>query len=145
MTKKGETLNTGPHHQRYIRNGCNVSIPLHTPTRQLPSSKCNANGPPFCLANLLSCPILCPRNPIAPIMATTGLAAAGHTKYDATTPPKPSSLPQDVVGKLLVNLDKEIEVARKVSFDLWSRWRVGIRDKQEKVIRGGRTARRCER
>lgn len=78
-------------------------------------------------------------------MATTGLAAAGHTKYDATTPPKPSSLPQDVVGKLLVNLDKEIEVARKVSFDLWSRWRVGIRDKQEKVIRGGRTARRCER
>lgn len=48
-------------------------------------------------------------------MATTGLAASGHTKYDATTPPKASSLPQEVVGKLLVNLDKEIEQARKVS------------------------------
>ena len=41
-------------------------------------------------------------------MATTGLAASKGTKYDATTPPKPSSLPGDIVNQLLVNLDSEI-------------------------------------
>lgn len=42
-------------------------------------------------------------------MATTGLASSATTKFDAVTPPKPSSLPADLVGQLLVNLDKEIE------------------------------------
>jgi len=41
-------------------------------------------------------------------MATTGLASSAASKFDATTPPKPSSLPADVVDKLLVNLDDRI-------------------------------------
>lgn len=41
-------------------------------------------------------------------MATTGLASSLASKYDAVTPPKPSSLPSDIVGKLLINLDDEI-------------------------------------
>lgn len=42
-------------------------------------------------------------------MATTGLASSAGTKFDATTPPKPSSLPADVVNNLLVNLDDRIK------------------------------------
>lgn len=43
-----------------------------------------------------------------PTMATTGLASSAATKFDAVTPPKPSSLPQDIANQLLVNLDSEI-------------------------------------
>ena len=41
-------------------------------------------------------------------MATTGLASSSATKFDAVTPPKPSSLPAELVGQLLVNLDDKI-------------------------------------
>lgn len=41
-------------------------------------------------------------------MATTGLADSMTSKFDATTPPKASQLPADIVGKLLVNLDAQI-------------------------------------
>jgi xylulose-5-phosphate/fructose-6-phosphate phosphoketolase len=41
-------------------------------------------------------------------MATTGLASSAASKFDAVTPPKPSSLPSDIVSKLLVNLDDQI-------------------------------------
>lgn len=53
-------------------------------------------------------------------MATTGLASSSASKFDAVTPPKPSSLPADLVNQLLVNLDKEIEeISSKDSkFDL---------------------------
>lgn len=46
-------------------------------------------------------------------MATTGLAASAGTKFDATTPTKASSLPGDIVGKLLVNLDSEIKALKE--------------------------------
>ena len=52
-------------------------------------------------------------------MATTGLASSAATKFDATTPPKPSELPGDLVSKLLVNLDGQIETLKNdKSFDL---------------------------
>jgi xylulose-5-phosphate/fructose-6-phosphate phosphoketolase len=52
-------------------------------------------------------------------MATTGLAASAATKFDAVTPPKPSSLPQELVTKLLVNLDDEIKALQgSDGFDL---------------------------
>lgn len=41
-------------------------------------------------------------------MATTGLSDSAASKYDAVTPPKPSSLPADLVSQLLVNLDSQI-------------------------------------
>lgn len=41
--------------------------------------------------------------------ATTGLAASAKGKYDAVTPPKPSSLPADVVNQLTVDLSREME------------------------------------
>jgi hypothetical protein len=46
--------------------------------------------------------------------ATTGLAASAKGKYDAVTPPKPSSLPADVVNQLTVDLSREIEEQGKV-------------------------------
>lgn len=45
-------------------------------------------------------------------MATTGLADSSTSKFDGTTPPKPSSLPQDLVKQLLINLDDEISTLR---------------------------------
>lgn len=52
-------------------------------------------------------------------MATTGLAASAATKFDAVTPPKPSSLPAELVTKLLVNLDDEIKALKgNKEFDL---------------------------
>ena len=53
-------------------------------------------------------------------MATTGLASSAATKFDAVTPPKPSSLPQDIVKSLLVNLDDDIEKlkSKDAKFDL---------------------------
>jgi xylulose-5-phosphate/fructose-6-phosphate phosphoketolase len=41
--------------------------------------------------------------------STTGLAASAGGKYDAVTPPKPSSLPADIINQLAVNLDNEIQ------------------------------------
>ena len=46
-------------------------------------------------------------------MATTGLASSAKTKFDATTPPKPSSLPAELVSQLLVNLDDRIASLKK--------------------------------
>lgn len=53
-------------------------------------------------------------------MATTGLASSAASKFDAVTPPKPSSLPEDLVKQLLVNLDKDIDQlkADQSKFDL---------------------------
>lgn len=53
-------------------------------------------------------------------MATTGLASSAATKFDAVTPPKPSSLPKDLVNQLLVNLDDQITQLKsdKAGFDL---------------------------
>lgn len=51
-------------------------------------------------------------------MATTGLASSAATKFDAVTPPKPSSLPADLVNQLLVNLDSEIAQLKESDFDL---------------------------
>nr|XP_018261529.1 phosphoketolase [Kwoniella dejecticola CBS 10117]OBR83687.1 phosphoketolase [Kwoniella dejecticola CBS 10117] len=41
-------------------------------------------------------------------MATTGLASSATGKFDSVTPPKPSSLPEDLVRQLLINLDDKI-------------------------------------
>ena len=41
-------------------------------------------------------------------MATTGLASSAVSKFDAVTPPKPSSLPKAIVEQLLINLDDRI-------------------------------------
>jgi xylulose-5-phosphate/fructose-6-phosphate phosphoketolase len=53
-------------------------------------------------------------------MATTGLASSSASKFDAITPPKPSSLPAGLVSQLLINLDSEIEALKsdKSKFDL---------------------------
>lgn len=57
--------------------------------------------------------------PQSSTMATTGLAASAATKFDAVTPPKPSSLPADLVNQLLVNLDEDIKALKsKKEFDL---------------------------
>nr|WRH23617.1 phosphoketolase [Naematelia aurantialba] len=45
-------------------------------------------------------------------MATTGLASSGDSKFDGVTPPKPSSLPPDIVNQLLVNLDENISALK---------------------------------
>jgi xylulose-5-phosphate/fructose-6-phosphate phosphoketolase len=42
-------------------------------------------------------------------MATTGLASSTASEFDAVTPPRPSSLPREILEKLLVNLDDEIK------------------------------------
>lgn len=44
--------------------------------------------------------------------ATTGLADAANTNFDATTPPKDSQLDRSVVGQLLVNLDKDVDALK---------------------------------
>ncbi|WWC90666.1 uncharacterized protein L201_005602 [Kwoniella dendrophila CBS 6074] len=52
-------------------------------------------------------------------MATTGLASSATGKFDSTTPPKASSLPEELVRQLLVNLDSQIsEIKSDKSFDL---------------------------
>ena len=43
---------------------------------------------------------------------TTGLASSHASKFDATTPTKPSLLSPEVAGKLLVNLDDRIQSLR---------------------------------
>lgn len=50
-------------------------------------------------------------------MATTGLADAAASKFDATTPPKPSLLPAGV-GKLLVNLDSQVSELKGSDYDI---------------------------
>nr|XP_019044735.1 phosphoketolase [Kwoniella bestiolae CBS 10118]OCF23665.1 phosphoketolase [Kwoniella bestiolae CBS 10118] len=52
-------------------------------------------------------------------MATTGLASSATGKFDSVTAPKASSLPEDLVRQLLVNLDSNIdELKSNKSFDL---------------------------
>nr|XP_019011514.1 phosphoketolase [Kwoniella pini CBS 10737]OCF50295.1 phosphoketolase [Kwoniella pini CBS 10737] len=52
-------------------------------------------------------------------MATTGLASSAAGKFDSVTPPKSSSLPEDLVRQLLVNLDDKIsELKSDKSLDL---------------------------
>ncbi|KAK6910444.1 hypothetical protein I203_104476 [Kwoniella mangroviensis CBS 8507] len=52
-------------------------------------------------------------------MATTGLASSATGKFDSVTPPKASSLPEDLVKQLLVNLDDDIKQLKDdKSFDL---------------------------
>ncbi|WVR07520.1 hypothetical protein IAU60_004562 [Kwoniella sp. DSM 27419] len=52
-------------------------------------------------------------------MATTGLASSATGKFDSVTPPKASSLPEDLVRQLLVNLDQDVsQLKDDKSFDL---------------------------
>lgn len=45
-------------------------------------------------------------------MATTGLADAASSKFDAVTPPKDSQLDKSLVGQLLVNLDQQVQAVK---------------------------------
>lgn len=47
--------------------------------------------------------------------ATTGLADSATSNFDATTPPKASQLDPSLLGKLLVDLDKEVEEIKSSS------------------------------
>ncbi|WVR00042.1 hypothetical protein IAU59_007184 [Kwoniella sp. CBS 9459] len=52
-------------------------------------------------------------------MATTGLASSSTGKFDSVAPPKASSLPEDLVRQLLINLDDKIASLKDdKSFDL---------------------------
>ncbi|WRT68449.1 uncharacterized protein IL334_005425 [Kwoniella shivajii] len=52
-------------------------------------------------------------------MATTGLASSSTGKFDSVTAPKASSLPDDIVRQLLVNLDDKIKnLKNDKDFDL---------------------------
>lgn len=52
-------------------------------------------------------------------MATTGLADSANTRFDATTPPKPSSLDPKLCVQLLVDLHPQVQELRtKGNFDL---------------------------
>lgn len=52
-------------------------------------------------------------------MATTGLASSSTGKFDSVAPPKASSLPEDLVRQLLVNLDDQIKrLKNDKEFDL---------------------------
>ncbi|OCF37972.1 phosphoketolase [Kwoniella heveanensis CBS 569] len=52
-------------------------------------------------------------------MATTGLASSSTGRFDSVAPPKASSLPEDLVRQLLVNLDDKIASLKDdKSFDL---------------------------
>jgi hypothetical protein len=52
-----------------------------------------------------------------PNQPTTSLSTSTVSKYDATTPPVASQLPKEVVGKLAVDLAKEIQDGKEVSGD----------------------------
>ena len=77
---------------------------------RMPNTCCNSHWSPY-TKDLPDIPTL------NLIMATTGLASAAHSNFDAVTPPKPSSLPGDLVKQLLVNLDDRIETLKSKKQD----------------------------
>lgn len=53
------------------------------------------------------------------LFATTGLADSDVTSFDATTPPKPSSLNPSICNQLLVDLTAQVKaIQSNASFDL---------------------------